>query len=65
MHNGENIIKAINENDLSNILFYELRDYIVSEEMDEYVKVTLEVPYKVLNKIVKKTKITRNKMYKI
>lgn len=64
MCNGENIIKAINENDLKHLLFYELRDYIVSEEIDGYVKVTFEVPYKVLNKIVKKIKITKNKMYK-
>lgn len=62
--NGEKIIKAINENDLQDLLFFELRDYIVKEEVGEYVQVTFEVPCNILNKLVKKIKITKNKIYK-
>lgn len=57
---GNVLIKEIEEHNLKNLLFFELRDFIVDEEMNGYIKVTFEVPYKVLEKKIRKIKMTRN-----
>ena len=61
---GNVLIKEIEEHNLKNLLFFELRDFIVDEEMNGYIKVTFEVPYKVLEKKIRKIKMTRNNILK-
>lgn len=51
---GKALIKKIEEKNLKNLLFFEIRDYIVNEELGDFVKVTFEVPYNVLVKKIRK-----------